>query len=105
MSQKRKHERKIRFTKEHLKRKAARIGNKLDSTEFESSKWKELDFLYTVISAEYAVAKDRYSRWLDKHDPDTDRDNWCPMDDGRTYAHYEACMSVGDYEGANRCWR
>ena len=104
MSQKRKHGRKIRFTVDHLNRKAQRLTKKLDSTAFESDKWNELDFLYTAISNEWSVAKDRWVRWLDKHDPPSYWDRWSPMDDGRTYAHYEACMSVGDYEGANNCW-
>ena len=31
-------------------------------------------------------------------------DDWSPIDDSRNYYQYEACMSVGDYEGANDCF-
>ena len=101
MSQKRKHERKIRFASQHLMRKADKVAAKLDAATNESSV-EFYNTLYTDLSNDWIRANARYRNWAYKNG-DND-DDWSPIDDSRNYYQYEACMSVGDYEGANDCF-
>jgi len=79
-------------------RKAERVAARLDSATDENIV-EFYNVLYTDLSNAWLKANTRYRYWVAKN-ADGD-DDWSPMDDGRNYYRYEACMSVGDYEGAN----
>lgn len=100
MSQKRKQERKIRFTEKFLLRKAQKLENKMRSCS-DDERYDFLDRAHNKISHLWNAARERR---LNLDARNGDYDDWSPMDDGRNYYRYEACMSVGDYEGANNCW-
>jgi hypothetical protein len=102
MSQKKKHERKIRFASQHLMRKAERVAARLDKATDENVV-EFYNTLYTDLSNAWLKANTRYRNWAYQNG-DKD-DDWSPLDDSRNYYQYEACMSVGDYEGANDCLR
>ncbi len=100
MSQKRKHERKIRFTEGFLFRRVEKLSEKMrscsDDDRFDF--WKRTQ---NEIKHLWYEARERRLNLYDRNGGDN---YWGPMDDGRNYYRYEACMSVGDYEGANNCW-
>ena len=100
MSQKRKQERKIRFTENFLLRKAQKLEKKMRSCS-NDERYDFLDRAHNKISHLWNAARERR---LNLDSRNGDYDDWSPMDDGRNYYRYEACMSVGDYEGANNCW-
>ena len=82
-------------------RKAERVAARLDRATDENIV-EFYNVLYTDLSNAWLKANTRYRYWAAKNG-DGD-DDWSPMDDGRNYYRYEACMSVGDYEGANDCF-
>jgi hypothetical protein len=102
MSQKRKHARNIRFASQHLMRKANRAAARLDKAT-NKDLVEFYDLLYTDLSNAWMNANKRYTEWEARNGYLDD--DWSPMDDSRNYYRYEACMSVGDYEGANDCFR
>jgi len=102
VSQKKKHERKIRFASQHLMRKANRAAARLDRAT--SNTLAEFyDSLYTDLSNAWMNANKRFTEWEARNGYLDD--DWSPIDDGRNYSMYEACMSVGDYDGANSYFR
>lgn len=121
-SQKRKHERRREFAVKILKRQLVRAERRFHRVSGDHD-WEGVlkltdidDYLpggwlceegATIREYQLAETCGRiYERLEDaKVDLYGPEDNdWCPMDDSRTYMRYEACMSVGDYEGANSCW-